>query len=160
MQMYPKQRKIGYTMLLALFVGYLGGCDGQPQLAAIEVLNYANCQGAERGVRQVSYAQMAKLRGSTLLGITTETSGEPPEVLLLSVYKGPQPTPGFSFSLSAARVVQGTAELTVQWHEPDPNMVQAQMMTNPCLVIGIEPGGYSTVRVRESDGTLLGELAI
>ena len=34
------------------------------------------------------------------------------------------------------------------------------MMTNPCLVIGIEPGGYSTVRVRESDGTLLGELAI
>jgi len=158
--MYPRQPKIRQALILALLASCLGGCGNQPQLAAIEVLNYANCQGAERGVRQVSYAQMAKLRGSTLLGITTETSGEPPEVILLSVYKGPQPTPGFSFSLSAARVVQGSAELTVQWHEPDPDKVQAQMMTNPCLVIGIEPGGYSTVRVRESDGTLLGELAI
>ncbi len=158
--MYPRQLKIDQTLLLALFTGYLGGCSGQPQLAAIEVLNYANCQGAERGVHQVSYAQMAKLRGSTLLGITTETSGEPPEVILLSVFKGAQPTPGFSFSLIAASLVQGTAELTVRWHEPDPNMVQAQMMTYPCLVIGIEPGGYSTVRVREGDGTLLGELAI
>jgi hypothetical protein len=158
--MSSKQRKIGYTVLLALFAGYLGGCGAQPQLAAIEVLNYANCQGAERGVRQVSYAEVAKLRGSTLLGITTEASGEPPGVILLAVFKGAQPTPGFSFSLSAASVVQGTAELTVQWHEPEPNTAQAQMMTYPCLVIGIEPGGYSTVRVRESDGTLLGELAI
>ena len=158
--MSPKRRKNGYTMLLALFVGYLGGCDGQLQPAALEVLNYASCQGAVLGVRQVSYPEMAKLRGSTLLGMTTGVSSDKPEVILLSVYKGPQPTPGFSFSLSAARVVQGTAELTVQWHEPDPNRVQAQMMTNPCLVIGIEPGVYSTVRVRESDGTLLGELAI
>jgi len=158
--MYARQRKIGHSVLLALLTSYLGGCDGQPQLAAIEVLNYANCQGAERGVRQVSYAQVAKLRGSTLLGMTTEISGEPPEIILLSVFKGAQPTPGFSFSLIAASLVQGTAELTVQWHEPDPNMVQAQMMTYPCLVIGIEPGDFTAVRVREGDGSLLGELAI
>lgn len=158
--MYARQRKIGHSVLLALLTSYLGGCDGQPQLAAIEVLNYANCQGAERGVRQVSYAQVAKLRGSTLLGMTTEVSGEPPEIILLSVFKGAQPTPGFSFSLIAASLVQGTAELTVQWHEPDPNMVQAQMMTYPCLVIGIEPGDFTAVRVREGDGSLLGELAI
>ena len=158
--MYPAQLKKGRALILTLLVSYVGGCGNQPQLVAVEVLNYANCQGAERGVRQVSYAEVAKLRGSTLLGITTEASGEPPEVILLSVFKGAQPTPGFSFSLSAASVVQGTAELTVQWHEPEPNTLQAQMMTYPCLVIGIEPGGYSTVRVHESDGTLLGELAI
>ena len=158
--MHPRPLKTLQTLLLALLAGYLSGCGDQPQFAAIEVLNYANCQGAERGVRQVSYAEVAKLRGSTLLGMTTGDSSDTPEVILLSVFKGAQPTPGFSFSLSTARLVQGTAELTVQWHEPDPNMVQAQMMTYPCLVIGIEPGGYSTVRVREGDGTLLGELAI
>ena len=158
--MYPRQLKIRRTLLLALLASYLSGCGEQPRFAAVEVLNYANCQGAERGVRQVSYAQVAKLRGSTLLGMTTGDSTDTPEVILLSVFKGAQPTAGFSFSLIAASVVQATAELTVQWHEPDPNMVQAQMLTYPCLVIGIEPGGYRTVRVHESDGSLLGELAI
>jgi len=158
--MYARQRKIGHSVLLALLTSYLGGCDGQPPLAAIEVLNYANCQGAERGVRQVSYAEVAQLRGSKLLGMTTEVSGATPAIILLSVFKGPQPTPGFAFSLIAASVVQGTAELIVQWHEPEANAVQAQMMTYPCLVIGIEPGDYTAVRVREGDGSLLGELAI
>lgn len=157
--MYPAQRRKYWSLPLALLVSYLSGCS-QPQLAAVEVLNYANCQGAERGVRQVSYAEVANLRGSKLLGMTTEAASDAPEVILLSVYKGAQPTPGFSFSLSAADVVQGTAELTVQWHEPEPDTVQAQMMTRPCLVIGIEHGEYSAVRVREDDGNLLGELAI
>ena len=120
--MYPAQRRKYWSLPLALLVSYLSGCS-QPQLAAVEVLNYANCQGAERGVRQVSYAEVANLRGSKLLGMTTEAASDAPEVILLSVYKGAQPTPGFSFSLSAADVVQGTAELTVQWHEPEPDTV-------------------------------------
>jgi hypothetical protein len=147
-------------LLLPIVVACLCGCVKQNELAAIEVLNIGNCQGAVAGVQQLSYAQLAALRGSKLLGITTQATDESPELILLSVYKGPQPTPGYRFSLHDALLDGTTARLEFQWHTPDPQSVQAQMISSPCMVIGLEAGNFDAIQVQDSDGDILGELNI
>jgi len=140
----------------------LSGCRAGTDLAATEVLNEANCKGAEVGLRKVSYADVAKLRGSTLLAMSTPTQTDTaaPELLLFALSKGRQPTPGYFFHLTDARVSDQVAELTLAWEEPAPERVQAQIVTFPCIVVAVEPGDYSVIRAAQENGELLGELRI
>jgi len=137
----------------------LTGCSRGAELAATEVLNHSNCKGAEPGLRRISYAEVAKLQGSTLLAMTGPEQ-ENSQLILLSLSKGRQPSSGYQFQLRDASVSEGTAQLDIQWHTPDPNSVQAQAVTFPCLVIGLERGSFQTVQARDDDGNLLGELKI
>ena len=155
-----KTQKMLKILWLGLFMACLSSCVERTGLAALEVLNIGNCNGAIAGVHQVSYAQLASFRGSKLLGISTTTSIETPELILLAVYKGPQPTPGYRFSLRDAQLEGTTARLDVQWHTPDPQSVQAQVISSPCMVIGLEAGNFNEIRVQDDDGNILGEAKI
>lgn len=164
-ELIPKAAlRIGTGRLALLCITLLTGCDRSQELAATEVLNYANCKDAEDGLHLVSYADVARLRGSTLLSMSPgsqagDSAGDP-ALLLIAVSAGRQPTPGYFFSLNDARLKNGAAELQLHWQTPDPDGVQAQVITYPCIVVGLEAGEFSDIRAVNQHGELLGEIRI
>ena len=148
--------------LAAAVVGLLAaGCQpAAPGLTALEVLNEANCKGAETGLHRVDYADLARLRGSTLLGVTEPDAPESAELVLLSLSKGRQPTPGYGFELLGADQAGSRAELTIAWQTPPADAVLAQVVTHPCIVVGLERGTFEEVRVVDPDGAALGALRL
>ena len=150
-----------------LCLGFMAGCDRGLELAATEVLNNTNCKGAQDGLHKVSYADVAGLRGSTLLSMTAGTSqvsspqaADTPELLLFAISRGRQPTPGYFFTLNDARLKDGVAELQLNWQTPNPDSVQAQVVTYPCIVVGVEAGEFRDIRALDQDDELIGEIRI
>ena len=144
--------------LLTLWLLTAGGCAGGAELDAVEVLNDANCRNAGSGVRQVGFAEVAALRGSRLLGATGPAGATDPELVLLLVSLGDQPTPGYHFELTDARLDNGSARINVRWATPDPEARLAQISTHPCLVVGLGRNGFDRIRVYDQTGELLGEV--
>jgi hypothetical protein len=48
----------------------------------------------------------------------------------------------------------------LRWIVPDEDTVQAQMTTQPCIVIGLERGTFTQVRAIDDQANLIGELAL
>ena len=142
----------------------LTGCHQGEELAATEVLNNTSCKGAEDGLQLVSYADVAKLRGSTLISMSSQDtpaeSSEDTPLLLFALSGGRQPTAGYYYTLKDARQQGGVAELLLHWHSPDPDSMQAQVITYPCIVVGLEKGSFSEVRAVNQNGEVLGEIRI
>ncbi len=130
-------------------------------LGAAEVLNYGNCQTLESGISQVGFDEVAKIRGSKLIDITVlEQPQKKPGLLLLAISRGEQPTPGYGFSLREAYRDTDTAVIELFWTEPEKDEVLAQVMTHPCIVVGLEAGPFQRVRATDQNGSLLGELSL
>ena len=153
------RRNTGSVCLaVALCALLLAGCSKTIELAATEVLNEANCKGAADGLAEVDYGAVAAMRGSTLLGISVAPTATASDLLLLSLSKGRQPTAGYRFELRDARLEGETATLFVDWETPAADASMAQILTYPCLVIGLEPGPYDLIRAVDGTGETLGEL--
>ena len=138
----------------------LAACSERPHLAVTEVLNETNCRGAEAGLRRVSLADVAALRGSTLLGATAPAPDAAPELVLLTLSRGRQPTPGYHLELVDARLEQGVARLDVRWSTPDADAPIAQVTTHPCLAVGLAKGAFEIVRAYDQHDRLIGELKL
>jgi len=140
--------------------GVLCACSPGSEIATVEVLNDAHCRTPQMGLQQIGYGDIASLRGQTLLGISTGKPVDEPELLLLSLYRGSQPTPGYRFELNSTERHGRTVQLRVDWLEPEPGAVLAQMMTTPCLVIGMERDEFDIIRAIDQHGALLGEVRL
>jgi hypothetical protein len=133
---------------------------------ATTVLSYDRCQGIDTGLTRVSYEDVAGIRGSTLLTMSrddapaagAEDAGSP--ALLVAISRGQQPTPGYSMTLADARRVADKAVLTVRWQTPDSGAVLAQVMTHPCLVVGLPEQGIRQVEAVDQYGDTIGTLAL
>ena len=130
--------RFGFALLLCSLL--TSGCSKAIELAATEVLNEANCKGAMDGLHTVGYSEVAAMRGSTLLGMSTQSSVGEPDLLLLALSNGRQPTTGYRFELRDALLENGAATLVVDWITPAADTSLAQILTYPCLVIGLESG--------------------
>ena len=59
------------SVCLSLLVATsLCGCSMRDSLGAAEVLNHGNCQTLESGIAEVSFDEVAKIRGSKLIDMT------------------------------------------------------------------------------------------
>lgn len=153
-----KHDKIWVALLVAASVQ---GCSMGDTLATVEVLNHGNCQTLESGISLVSYADVAKIRGSKLIDMTVlEQPPKVPDLLLLAISNGQQPTPGYQFSLADAYLNRATAVIEIFWAEPEADAILPQVMTHPCLVVGMEAGSYRRVQVIDHTGKLIGELSL
>lgn len=137
----------------------LGGCAGEQSLNATTVLSYDQCQGIDAGLTRVDYAQVAGIRGSTLLDMSRpEPEAGNDDLLLIAVSRGRQPTPGYGFTLEEARRRNGTAMISLGWRTPESGAVLPQVLTHPCLVVGLPRSGIERVEAVDSSGTELGSL--
>jgi hypothetical protein len=154
----PKHTPMWMTALLC--AGLCAGCSARDPIPAATLLNHGNCTITEPGIRLVSYEDVARLRGSKLLNMTTAQVNQGPDLVLLAISKGRQPSPGYQFDLIDAFIDDHVATIELRWLAPDEDTVQAQMTTQPCIVIGLERGTLTEVRAIDEQANLIGELTL
>lgn len=156
-------RSINAGLFSTLFA-VLCGCSAGSGVETVEVLNDANCRNPTMGLIRVDYGDIARLRGQTLLGISIEPSPDEPELLLLSLYRGPQPSAGYGFTLKNSEQHDRSLQLNLAWQQPESGTMQAQLITTPCLVVGLVVGPgrgeFDEIRAVDQEGTLLGSLVL
>jgi PrcB C-terminal len=128
------------------------------------VMSHGNCQQIDAGAAVVDYADLARLRGANLLGMTAapvdEPAGSEAPLTLIAVSLGTRPTPGYSMILLDGGAVKGevlTARVGIEG--PPPDAVLAQMVTHPCIVLGVAERGIRRVRIEDGSGALIGEVS-
>ena len=140
------------AVLISVFCALAASCATTPP-EVIEVLNRAQCQQAATGLAQISIEDVARLRGAMLIDGPTGDENDVHSVLL-SVSRGPQPTPGYGFRLQSFDLSASTLEIQLSWSEPPAGTVQAQMITHPCIVLGVIAPELQTVRVVDQNGEI------
>lgn len=76
---------------------------------------------------------------------------------LLLIAMGSRPNAGYHLELSAqqAALYDGKLLLPVVFKQPSPEMVQAAVMTSPCMIISLPKGAYRQIVVQSSDESLI-----
>ncbi|MEQ1836927.1 MAG: protease complex subunit PrcB family protein [Candidatus Nitrotoga sp.] len=70
---------------------------------------------------------------------------------LFSIDMGEHPSAGYALALQRAIQAQGVLTIYVDWQEPSPNTMTAQVMTHPCLVVRLPPD-VEKIRVVDQTG--------
>lgn len=70
---------------------------------------------------------------------------------LFSIDMGERPSAGYALALQRAIQAQGVLTIYVDWQEPSPNTMTAQVMTHPCLVVRLPPD-VEKIRVVDQTG--------
>ena len=144
----------------SLLVAALSACSGHHDVALVEVLNHDQCRMPRAGVEAVGIDDVARIRGGRLLSAPDEPDTTLADLLLIAVSRGQQPTPGYGFKLLEGTMKGDVVTVRLAWTEPPPDAVLPQMITHPCIVIGLNGKGFSTVRVLDSQNQPLGEILL
>jgi len=144
-----------------LLLATVAGCAHTKAPDVTIVMTHGNCQHIDKGARLVDYATLAKLRGVELIGMQ-----QPPEevarpISLVAISLGERPTPGYKIVLRDEPALDGaTLTVRVDVEGPPKDAILPQMITQPCLVLGIGEKAAKNVRVEDAAHTLIGEVDI
>lgn len=85
-----------------------------------------------------------------------------PRRAVLWLEMGRQPSAGYGLTVRphGMEIAGATLTLHVNWLEPLPGRVYAQVITRPCLLLSVPGGDYQRVRVRDQHGALRMETAV
>lgn len=155
------QGTIGNAILATVLALGSVGCAAGASLEASSVLSYDQCRGIDVGLTRVDFADVAGIRGGTLLNLTRpdpEPEAPDEDLVLVAISRGQQSTPGYAMTLDSALRRDATALITVNWTTPESGAVLAQVVTHPCLVVALPGRGLSRVEAVDQSGSLLGSL--
>jgi hypothetical protein len=149
--------RAGLPLVFALLAA---GCEVERPFDATTVLSDEHCHGLAAGVTQIAWTDVDALRQGNMLGDPPAGGGARDEDLLLfAISRGEQPTGGFVMRLEATRREPGAAVIDIHWAMPAPDVMVAQVITHPCLVVGVtrdDLEGLDRVEVRDQHGTVVG----
>ena len=152
------------SRVLSVFacVMMLSGCPAGAGVDVVTVLTHGNCGRSIDGVEIVDFTEVANLRPSTrLIGMEQSPTSAQEGVLLIAIGQGTRPTPGYGLAVAKpGALLDGTLTVFVAEKMPPEDAVMAQMLTQPCLVVGVPEAGVRNVVAKTADGTLIGETAI
>ena len=152
--------KFGMLIPMAtLLAGF--GCAQAHRVVVMTVLTNGNCQTTGTGVRLIDYAALAELRGTHLIGMTEAPQAAAAPLHLIAIVPGEYPTPGYSLTLDEATpALTDPLILRVKVATPPAGAILAQVVTHPCLVVGIDDQAVKRVRVINDAAVLVGEVDI
>lgn len=133
-------------------------CEPPQRLNITEILAYDFCAALEKPVSWVSIEDFNDIRGVTLVG-GAMTKPEQASAYL-ALYNGQHPTAGFGFELTHATLNDGLLALALEWREPLPGDVVAQVLSTPCLILAMTPAELVTRVDVSLNATQFGTLAI
>ena len=137
------------------------GCAQAHHVDVMTVLANGNCQTTEIGVHAIDYATLATFRGTHLIGMTEPEQSTQPPLHLIAIVPGEFPTAGYSILLTESTTLAvDQLTLQIQTERPPADAVLAQMITHPCLVVGIADPVVRRVRVVGDDAAMLGEIEL
>ena len=143
----------------ALAAALSGGCAQARHVDVMTVLANGNCQTTEVGVRAIDYATLATFRGTRLIGMSESEASAQQPVHLIAIVPGEFPTAGYGVSLQeGAALTADLLTIKVKTDRPPPDAMLAQMITHPCLVVGIADPAVSRVKVLDDSAVVLGEV--
>ncbi len=133
-------RWFSMVMLLAAF-SVTAGDRLPPQVEVESLVAGPRCGDVEMGVRWLSHGD-----------IYQRFANDDHQLLLISM--GQQSSAGYSLTLlsTTAPLVDGVVSLQVAWSSPPADMMVAQVVTEPCLVLALKRQAYDGVQVVDSHG--------
>ncbi|RFA30146.1 hypothetical protein CAI21_08125 [Alkalilimnicola ehrlichii] len=162
-------------LVAGLSLGLLAACGGtveeerQDERLSVSQLYLGSLCGGEQHDPRVRYLdreeawqQVVEAAGKHEVG---GEAAEPPQIdfndtAVLWVEMGEKRTGGYWVELGAdtMTVVDGVAEVRVNWHTPEPDAMLTQAITSPCLAVAVPQGDYETVRVVDLEGQIRAEV--
>jgi len=142
----------------------LAGCTAGPavpgRVAVRSILADLHCGGDSPGVRRLADAAQweALLRriARRRPGVPEPGAGAPDfsRESVLVIDMGRRSSLGYSVSLAEreARLRGARLEIRVAWEEPAPGTLQGQMLTSPCLVVGVPAETHAEAVVLDARG--------
>jgi hypothetical protein len=143
----------------AALAAALNGCAQARHVEVMTVLANGNCQTTEIGVRAIDYATLATFRGTRLIGMTESEQSTSQPLHLIAIVPGEFPTAGYGVSLrEGTALTADVLTIKIKTDRPSPEAVLAQMITHPCLVVGIADPAVARVKVLDDSAAVLGEV--
>tara|TARA_R110001592_G_scaffold258236_4_gene522030 strand:+ start:5075 stop:5584 length:510 start_codon:yes stop_codon:yes gene_type:complete len=143
---YKHILNIGIASLTALS---LGACSNQQTVNFSVLKESSQCRTPHPKISQLSTSQeqdnlirsMSSFKGQTkqnALIDLIQTHAKSESLFLIS--QGQKPTTGYGFTIlsNTGSLIENTLTLPITFTSPEPGSMRAQMITNPCLVIGID----------------------
>ncbi len=141
--------------------------EPQADEPAVETLYASQHCGRSQATPQASWIDNAQQLAASLQRIRPDTLGgkamalpEPDfrQARVLLVEMGQRPTLGYALALdektTGLRISQGQAYLTLNWIRPPADVLVAQALSSPCLLLKIERGDYSAIRILDRQGDI------
>jgi len=151
---------LGGSAMLAALVGCAAGAAVPGTVPAKAILADLHCGGDSPGVRRladaVQWEALQRRIARRRPGPPATQPGVPDfsRESVLVIEMGRRPSLGYSVLLAEreARLRDGRLEIRVAWEEPAPGMLQAQMITSPCLVVGVPAEARAEIIVLDARG--------
>jgi len=140
-------------LILSMNVVHASGGGVSTVPAVTTLYNSAYCQGLERDstVKLLTTDEWEAFLAAQQGKHRVEGKAESGQIVVVNM--GEQRTAGYGVRMAdeAAQVIDGRLRLSVSWVSPKPGMMQAQMITHPCLVISVA-AEFQQVDVVDQDG--------
>ncbi|MEM1432969.1 MAG: protease complex subunit PrcB family protein [Pseudomonadota bacterium] len=137
----------------------LGGCSSAQLVETVTVFSDGNCANTKAGITERSLPELRTLRRSRLLPPPDDAPLEPqdelPDLENTRIYvfsKGQQPTPGYGLALEQTSLDDATLTVRFNWQSPPADAVLAQVLTHPCIAIGIPVTGAEVLVAADQKG--------
>ncbi|MET0064773.1 MAG: protease complex subunit PrcB family protein [Candidatus Thiodiazotropha sp.] len=163
----PKVKEALKWMTITTLVASMAGCNTLTKTVSV-MEDGAAC-------RQISEAGMHRVKGpiiqSTGAGVVLSNkpiksvdaaSEEDENYWTVRVDMGAKPTAGYGLKLVSEKLVitDQTARFALQWVEPEPGSMQAQMISYPCLYLKVEKGDYEVLEAVDPSGVVVHRLSL
>ena len=149
------------TIAIALGASACAGGVAAPRALPVEVLHASlQCDDvAGPSVRLVTDAVALRAAIAPSLNMDEPSRGAvelpPPGVaVLLRVDMGERPTAGYALAVVRAEHSERRLVLHVDWQEPAPGAIVAQVVTRPCVIIRLPPVAIEEVHVLDRSGRM------
>jgi len=151
--------RVAFVLAVLVVAPFPFGCADAHRVDVVNVLNNGNCRTSETGVRLIDYKTLAEFRATHLIGMTESPEAINNPLHLIAIVPGSYPTPGYTISLSEGPELTGRLlTLSVSINRPVADAILAQMVTHPCLVVGVADPAVGRVRVVDESAALIGEV--
>ncbi len=152
---------IAYAAITLVVIALDAGCAQARHVDVMTVFANGNCRTTEVGVRAIDYAALAAFRGTHLIGMTESNESAQQPLHLIAIVPGEFPTPGYSVTLKdGAALADDQLTIAVKTDRPAADTVLVQMITHPCLVVGIDDPAVGRVKVVDDSAAVLGEVVL
>jgi hypothetical protein len=156
----PGVRWLGCAATLIAATSLAAGCADAHHVDVMTVLAQGNCQTEKTGVQLIDYATLASYRGTHLIGMTESSQAQQNPAHLIAIAPGQFPTAGYSVQLlDGSTLADKLLTINIKVERPPADAMLAQMITHPCLVVGVADPAVARVRVL-NDTEVLGEVEI
>ena len=156
----PRIDSLVRAATLIVTASLAAGCADGHHVDVMTVMSQGNCQTEKTGVQVIDYTTLAAYRGAHLIDMTESSEAQDNPAHLIAIVPAQFPTAGYGVQLlEGSTLADKLLTIRIKVDHPPADATLAQMITHPCLVVGVADPAVARVRVM-NESALLGEVEI